>query len=109
MAGSPRAISRALAAVLMAFAVSVPTAAYACPMCFTGGNSNSDAFLWGSLLLMLAPVGAIGGLLYWAYRRARANDAPAEVPAGAAHDSHDSRFDAPHAPAIRALRGSNEH
>lgn len=50
-------------------------------MCFTGDNSNQDAFLYGSLLLMFVPVTAIGGLLYWAYRRIQAHERPPEPPA----------------------------
>jgi hypothetical protein len=41
-------------------------------MCFAGGNQNQDAFLYGSLFLMVVPVSAIGGLAYWAYKRIRA-------------------------------------
>lgn len=52
-----------------------PVVAYACPMCFDGGNSNQSAFLYGSLFLMIVPVTALGGLGYWAYRRMRAAEA----------------------------------
>jgi hypothetical protein len=52
-----------------------PVLAYACPMCFDGGNSNQSAFLYGSLFLMIVPVTVIGGLMYWAYRRIRAAEA----------------------------------
>ena len=57
-----------------------PAAAFACPMCFTGNNSNQDAFLWGSLFLMAVPVTAIGGLLYWAYRRIKAAESDRPAP-----------------------------
>jgi hypothetical protein len=50
------------------------TAVHACPMCFNGKDRNSDAFLYGSLLLMFVPVSALGGLAYWAYKRIKASD-----------------------------------
>ena len=54
--------------------------AHACPMCFNGNNSNQAAFLYGSLFLMIVPVTAIGSLLYWAYRRSKALEAPPPPP-----------------------------
>ena len=71
---------KARVAGLLGFAVLVavlasPVVAYACPMCFDGGNSNQSAFLYGSLFLMIVPVTALGGLGYWAYRRMRAAEA----------------------------------
>jgi hypothetical protein len=50
----------------------VPVRAFACPMCFGGNNQNQEAFLYGSLFLMIVPVVSIGSLLYWAYRRTKA-------------------------------------
>jgi hypothetical protein len=66
---------------LSAFVVLVlaPSAAFACPMCFTGNNSNQSAFLYGSLFLMAVPVIAIGSLVYWAYRRIRAAELAQQV------------------------------
>jgi hypothetical protein len=52
----------------------LPAVVHACPMCFNGKDSNSDAFLYGSLFLMFVPVSALGGLAYWAYRRIKAAD-----------------------------------
>jgi hypothetical protein len=49
-----------------------PASALACPMCFGGNNQNQEAFLYGSLFLMIVPVVSIGSLLYWAYRRTKA-------------------------------------
>jgi uncharacterized membrane protein YebE (DUF533 family) len=71
-AGASRVATVALPCLLLAL---WPAVALACPMCFDGGNSNKDAFLWGSLFLMIVPVTAIGGLAYWAYRRMRASEA----------------------------------
>ena len=73
---SVRAASAAFVAAILA---STPSVVLACPMCFSGGNSNSKAFLWGSLLLMFVPVIAIGLLVYWAYRRAQAKNDAASV------------------------------
>jgi hypothetical protein len=57
-----------------------PQLAFACPMCFGGNNQNQEAFLYGSLFLMIVPVTAIGSLLYWAYRRYRAWEEPSDQP-----------------------------
>ena len=57
------------AAALLTWA---PRVAHACPMCFTGANSNAQAFVWGSVLLMLVPTTALGTLGYLAYRRIKA-------------------------------------
>lgn len=64
--------SRVLAALFCLAAIVLPRVAHACPMCFNGKDSNSDAFVYGSLFLMFVPVTAIGSLVYWAYRRFRA-------------------------------------
>jgi hypothetical protein len=68
----------------------LPEIAHACPMCFGGNNQNQDAFLYGSLFLMIVPVVSIGSLLYWAYRRTRAleeNEKDRPPPAKAPHVS----------------------
>jgi hypothetical protein len=52
----------------------VPSIALACPMCFNGDNTN--AFVYGSLFLMLVPTITLGSLGYWAYRRIKAQDEP---------------------------------
>jgi hypothetical protein len=59
-----------VAALLVAGA---PLVAHACPMCFASGENN-DAFLYGSIFLMVVPVASLGGLAYWAYRRLKAID-----------------------------------
>lgn len=48
--------------------------AWACPMCFSGGNSNTKAFMWGSLFLMIVPTSVMGTLGYLAYKRIKAID-----------------------------------
>jgi hypothetical protein len=50
--------------------------AHACPMCFNGTGTNQMAFVYGSLFLMFVPVTAIGTLLYLAYKRTKALEAP---------------------------------
>jgi hypothetical protein len=54
--------------------VSTPALVHACPMCFAGGEQNADAFVYGSLFLMIVPTVTLGGLGYWAYRRLKAID-----------------------------------
>jgi hypothetical protein len=61
----------AVAAVL----ASLPSIVHACPMCFAGGSENTDAFVYGSLFLMIVPSTMLGGLGYWVYRRVKALDA----------------------------------
>jgi hypothetical protein len=58
----------------------MPAVAHACPMCFSGNGQNQDAFLYGSLFLMVVPTTALGGLGYWAYRRIKAAEAAYEPP-----------------------------
>ena len=72
-----------LLAISGALLLALPEIAHACPMCFNGNDQNGTAFLWGSLFLMIVPVVAIGSLLYWAYRRTRALEAPPRPPAPA--------------------------
>ena len=61
------------AAVAAVFA-GVPSLVHACPMCFAGGSENTDAFIYGSLFLMIVPSTMLGGLGYWVYRRLKAID-----------------------------------
>jgi cytochrome c-type biogenesis protein CcmH/NrfG len=68
-----------------------PMVVRACPMCFSA-DSNQSAFLYGSLFLMIVPVTAIGSLLYWAYRRARAQEEADQPP----HQPPRQASNAPH-------------
>jgi len=79
----------------MALAWLWPASAFACPMCFGGNNQNQEAFLYGSLFLMIVPVVSIGSLLYWAYRRTKALEDGASAP---------GRPSTPHAAAGLPLR-----
>ena len=67
-------LQRILTSLVAIAAIVLPNVAHACPMCFDGNNTNADAFLYGSFLLMGVPVVAIGGLAYWAYRRITTTD-----------------------------------
>jgi hypothetical protein len=66
-------------AAFVAFCTSLtPWVAHACPMCFSGNNSG--AYVYGSLFMMFMPVLSIGSLIYWGYRRVRAQDEAANPP-----------------------------
>jgi hypothetical protein len=65
---------RAVFTAFAAFTALVPSIALACPMCFNGDNTN--AFVYGSLFLMVVPTVTLGSLGYWAFRRIRAQEDP---------------------------------
>lgn len=56
--------------------VLLPAYALACPVCYTAREASRLAFLWTAIFLTLVPLGLIGGILYWLWRRIKANDAP---------------------------------
>jgi hypothetical protein len=62
-----------------------PMVAAACPMCFNGDGTNTNAYVFGSLFMMFVPVTAIGSLVYWMHRRIKAQDAR---DARDLHDNH---------------------
>jgi hypothetical protein len=76
----PTASTMLLGAAALCVAWFQPLVAAACPMCFNGSDGNADAFLYGSLFLMFVPVTAIGSLVYWAYRRIKAQNESPDVP-----------------------------
>lgn len=52
-----------------------PQLAYACPVCFQAKDDASRvAFIVTTGFLTALPLVLLGGLLYWAFRRARALD-----------------------------------
>jgi hypothetical protein len=63
-----------LLTTIAVFVASAPGVVHACPMCFAGGQENQDAFLYGSIFLMVVPTLSLGGLAYWVYRRLKAVD-----------------------------------
>ena len=48
--------------------------AFACAVCFDANDETRDAFVGTTILLSLLPLGLMGGLVYWLFRRARAVD-----------------------------------
>jgi hypothetical protein len=60
----------AIAAVLAALVL--PELASACPMCIAGQGGSQRAFAIGSIFLSITPLLAIGGMVWYLRRRARA-------------------------------------
>lgn len=57
--------------------------ALACAVCGVGlEEENATAFLKGTALLSLMPLGVIGGTAYYIYRRTKAAEAEAPAPEG---------------------------
>lgn len=83
-----RHLERFLLGAVALFAVNLlARVAHACPMCFNGKDANADAFVYGSLFLMIVPTVTLGSLGYWAYRRIKAAEdvmEPRETPAPSA-------------------------
>lgn len=61
----------ALALVLL---VGVPELAFACPVCFDGGDESRRAFVATTALLTLLPLGMVSGVGLWLRWRARRTD-----------------------------------
>jgi hypothetical protein len=79
----PRSLAILLAAALVALAL--PELAAACPMCMAGqGGGTQKAFAIGSLFLSFTPLVAIGAVVWYLRRRARAIAAAEEAEAHAA-------------------------
>ncbi len=62
-------VATALVALL---ALVWPSAGAACPVCLGGEERSRDAFIWTTVLLSVLPLGMIGGLVGWIWRRTRA-------------------------------------
>ena len=73
-------LARSLASfVALAFAVLLlPEAAAACSVCYGGAEESRKAFLFTTVLLSLLPIGMIGGIGWWVWRRVREDEAAAE-------------------------------
>ena len=67
-------MSRAAAALVL-FAAS---SALACPVCGTAPEQSSGAYAFMSVVMMFVPVLAIGGIIWWIARSARAQADAAE-------------------------------
>jgi len=47
----------------------VPAAAWACPACMVTDPKNAGTYLGMTLMMSALPLGLIGGLAYWLWRR----------------------------------------
>jgi hypothetical protein len=60
---------RALVAAAL-ICLAAPAVAFACPVCGTSGsNDNGWAYFAMTIVLSGLPLGMIGGVVYWVYRR----------------------------------------
>jgi cbb3-type cytochrome oxidase subunit 3 len=48
-----------------------PALALACPVCGQGREGTGTALLVMSIILTFLPLGMIGGVIFWAYRRVK--------------------------------------
>ena len=55
--------------------VSIAEPAFACAVCFDANEESRGAFLGTTIFLSLFPLGMIGGLIFWIWRRAVAINA----------------------------------
>jgi len=47
----------------------VPAAAWACPACMVTDPKNANTYLGMTLMMSILPLGMLGGLIYWFWRR----------------------------------------
>ncbi len=66
-----KAIHILLLVVVLMF---VAEPAFACAVCFDANDESRGAFLGTTILLSLMPLAMIGGLVYWVWRRSKAQD-----------------------------------
>jgi hypothetical protein len=81
----PACISKRVIAAAATWLMVLPTPAFACPVCGLAGTSdNAWAYTVMSAMLMVLPLGMIGGTVFWVARRsARHNtDVPMSPAAG---------------------------
>lgn len=62
----------AVAIAVVLAALVLPELASACAMCIAGQGGNQRAFAIGSIFLSITPLLAIGGMVWYLRRRARA-------------------------------------
>ena len=48
-----------------------PAISFACAVCFDANEETRGAFLGTTIFLSLLPLGVVGGLIYFLFRRAR--------------------------------------
>lgn len=61
----------------------LPASAWACPACgLAGAGDNNGAYVAMSVMLSILPLGMIGGVAFWLYRRVTRRERPvsASVP-----------------------------
>lgn len=64
---------RVITALLFVFAA--PAAALACPVCgLAGPGDNGWAYFAMTMVMSILPLGFMGGVAYWVYRRTRLHE-----------------------------------
>ena len=63
-------IRAAVSCVVLLLGLLMPAPALACPVCGLAGTGESGwAYLAGTIMLSVLPLGMIGGVAFWVYRR----------------------------------------
>lgn len=61
--------------VVLSSVLLAPTRAFACPVCgLAGPGDNGWAYFAMTMVLSVLPLGFIGGVVFWLYRRASETD-----------------------------------
>lgn len=55
-----------------------PSLSFACAVCFDANDETRGAFLGTTIFLSLLPLGVVGGIIYYLFKRARALNAQSE-------------------------------
>ncbi len=67
--------------IVMLILLAVPAVALACPVCGTAGpNDNGWAYFAMTIVLSALPLGMMGGVGWWIYRRSTGADIAAGAP-----------------------------
>jgi len=81
-------IRNAIAVATTALLVSWPELLHACSVCFSGrGEQSRVAFRDTTIFLSTLPLLAVGGVVWWLFRRVRALEADAQDGAATSTDS----------------------
>lgn len=68
-------------ALALLLVVLTPGVALACPVCgLAGPGDNGWAYLAMTIVLSVVPLAFIGGVVFWVYRRASADEPPSAGP-----------------------------
>ena len=57
--------------------LSLPVNAWACAVCFSGSGGTITSYYLATAVMMFIPLIAVGGFVYWLYRKSQA-EAPEE-------------------------------